>query len=92
MKKMAFMLAAAVLMLSVAARAEEKTADDNLKVMSYNIRLGSANDGTNSWHMRYAATAEMIEDQKPDVFGVQEALDYQINFIQENLLLMVVLL
>lgn len=84
MKKMAFMLAAAVLMLSVAARAEEKTADDNLKVMSYNIRLGSANDGTNSWHMRYAATAEMIEDQKPDVFGVQEALDYQINFIQEN--------
>lgn len=81
---MAFMLAAAVLMLSVAARAEEKTADDNLKVMSYNIRLGSANDGTNSWHMRYAATAEMIEDQKPDVFGVQEALDYQINFIQEN--------
>lgn len=84
MKKMAFMLAAAVLMLSVAARAEEKTADDNLKVMSYNIRLGSANDGTNSWHMRYAATAEMIEDQKPDVFGVQEALDYQIDFIQEN--------
>ncbi|MBE6235022.1 MAG: endonuclease/exonuclease/phosphatase family protein [Bacteroidales bacterium] len=84
MKKMSFMLAAAVLMLSVAARAEEKTADDNLKVMSYNIRLGSANDGTNSWHMRYAATAEMIEDQKPDVFGVQEALDYQINFIQEN--------
>lgn len=84
MKKMAFMLAAAVLMLSVAARAEEKAADDNLKVMSYNIRLGSANDGTNSWHMRYAATAEMIEDQKPDVFGVQEALDYQINFIQEN--------
>lgn len=84
MKKMAFMLAAAVLMLSVTARAEEKTADDNLKVMSYNIRLGSANDGTNSWHMRYAATAEMIEDQKPDVFGVQEALDYQINFIQEN--------
>lgn len=81
---MAFMLTAAVLMLSVAARAEEKAADDNLKVMSYNIRLGSASDGTNSWHMRYAATAEMIEDQKPDVFGVQEALDYQINFIQEN--------
>ena len=40
-----------------------------LKVMSYNIRMGVANDGTNSWRYRYPATALMIEDQKPDVFG-----------------------
>ena len=54
-----------------------------LKVMSYNIRLGSANDGTNSWRYRCGGTIELLEDQKPDVFGVQEALGDQIAFIEE---------
>ena len=54
-----------------------------LKVMSYNIRMGSANDGTNSWVYRCGGTIEMLEDQKPDVFGVQEALGDQIDFIKE---------
>ena len=54
-----------------------------LKVMSYNIRLGSANDGTNSWRYRCGATIDMIEDQKPDVFGVQEALKDQLELVKE---------
>ena len=62
--------------LSIAQSAE-------LKVMSYNIRLGSANDGTNSWVYRCGATIEMLEDQKPDVFGVQEALEGQVRFLKE---------
>ena len=58
--------------------------DKELKVMSYNIRLGSGKDGTNSWQLRYTATAEMLKDQMPDVFGVQEALSYQVLFIEDN--------
>jgi endonuclease/exonuclease/phosphatase family metal-dependent hydrolase len=54
-----------------------------LKVMSYNIRLGSGEDGTNSWQFRAPLTLEMLEDQAPDVFGVQEALRYQVDFIKE---------
>ena len=54
-----------------------------LKVMSYNIRLGSGEDGTNSWIYRCPATLEMLKDQAPDVFGVQEALDYQVKFLEE---------
>ena len=54
-----------------------------LKVMSYNIRLGSANDGTNSWMYRCPATLDMIKDQKPDVIGLQEALEDQVRFIDE---------
>jgi endonuclease/exonuclease/phosphatase family metal-dependent hydrolase len=46
--------------------------------------MGSAKDGTNSWEFRYPATALMLEDQKPDVFGVQEAFNYQIRFIEDN--------
>ena len=55
-----------------------------ISVMSYNIRYGEAKDGTNSWQFRYPATAMMIEDQCPDVIGIQEALSYQLLFITEN--------
>ena len=54
-----------------------------LKVMSYNIRLGSADDGTNSWMYRCPATLEMLKDQAPDVFGVQEAMADQVKFLEE---------
>ncbi len=60
-----------------------KDENPELKVMSYNIRLGSGKDGTNSWPIRYVATYEMLKDQAPDVFGVQEALDYQVEYIKE---------
>lgn len=62
----------------------EKEGDFTIKVMSYNMRVGSANDGTNSWNMRFPATGLMIKDVLPDIFGVQEALDYQVEFIEEN--------
>ena len=56
----------------------------DIKVMSYNIRMSDAKDGTNSWMYRYAATGEMIKDQQPDVFGVQEATYDQMYFLEQN--------
>jgi endonuclease/exonuclease/phosphatase family metal-dependent hydrolase len=75
MKRLFSVIIAALMLLPQTVEAK-KTGDkpEGLKVMSYNIRLGSANDGTNSWALRYPATAEMIKDQAPDVFGVQAAL------------------
>ncbi len=80
MVKKIFMLAAAMIMSLPLLQAQES---EGLKVMSYNIRLGSAQDGTNSWALRYTATGKMLEDQRPDVFGVQEALEYQVRYIEE---------
>ena len=80
MLKKIYMLAAAMIMSLPLLQAQES---EGLKVMSYNIRLGSAQDGTNSWSLRYTATGEMLADQKPDVFGVQEALEYQVRYIEE---------
>ena len=80
MIKNIFMLAAAMIMSLPLLQAQES---EGLKVMSYNIRLGSAQDGTNSWALRYTATGKMLEDQKPDVLGVQEALEYQVRYIEE---------
>lgn len=84
MRNLFALFLAALIMLPQAAQAKkENEGTEGLKVMSYNIRLGSANDGTNSWSLRYVATGEMLEDQAPDVFGVQEALDYQVRYINE---------
>ena len=52
--------------------------------MSYNVRYGSAEDGDNSWVNRRPATIAMINDQLPDVFGVQEAETDQLAYITEN--------
>ena len=84
MRNLFALFLAALMMLPQTVHAKkENEGTEGLKVMSYNIRLGSANDGTNSWSLRYIATGEMLEDQAPDVFGVQEALDYQVRYINE---------
>lgn len=86
MKNIKVIIAAALLvvmpLISSAENKEER--DYDIKVMSYNIRLGVGKDGTNSWEFRYPATALMLQDQHPDIFGVQEAYDFQIRFIEDN--------
>ena len=79
MKKLALVLAA-LLPLFVACKQEPAT----VKVMSYNIRYGTADDGDHVWPNRREAAAAMINDQHPLVFGVQEALDFQLEYLQEN--------
>ena len=83
MKKILALMVFAAIMMPQAIMAKKNDSSDELKVMSFNIRLGSGRDGTNSWEFRYPATIEMLKAQKPDVFGIQEALVYQIAFIEE---------
>ena len=72
---------AALMILPGSMYAKKKNSD--IKVISYNIRLGVAKDGTNSWEFRYPASAMMIVDQKPDIFGLQEAYDFQVKYLEE---------
>lgn len=83
MKRLSLIILAVMMVFDIFAQEKENTVSDGLKVMSYNIRLGSADDKTNAWALRYTATGKMLEDQKPDVFGVQEALEYQVRYIKE---------
>lgn len=62
-----------------------QTGTTQLSVISYNIRMGVADDGENSWEHRRLATIEMLKDTHPDIFGVQEAFDFQIKYITDNL-------
>jgi endonuclease/exonuclease/phosphatase family metal-dependent hydrolase len=44
-----------------------------LRFMTYNIRLDYEGDGVNHWPKRKDKLARLIQQQGPDVFGVQEA-------------------
>lgn len=78
------LIVAAALLAVMPAVSSCKNADPELKVMSFNIRLGVANDGDNSWDIRKPAVAEMLNTVDPIMFGVQEAFDFQIAYIEEN--------
>jgi len=58
--------------------------DNELKVISYNIRNSRAKDGDNDWDKRKPASPAMINEQKPDIFGLQEAYQNQIDYLKEN--------
>ena len=85
MKFLKSILISTLTLLPLISSAGTPAATDTLKVISYNIRNGEANDGTNSWEFRYPATILMLRDEMPDIFGLQEAYAYQVKFIEENM-------
>ncbi|MBK8098683.1 MAG: endonuclease/exonuclease/phosphatase family protein [Planctomycetes bacterium] len=54
-------------------------------VLSWNIRYGSARDGVNAWPHRCDELARQITAAAPQILGVQEALDFQLTFLQQHL-------
>jgi endonuclease/exonuclease/phosphatase family metal-dependent hydrolase len=61
------------------------TNDLELRIMSFNIRYGTANDGENHWKNRKEMVFDVLRDHKPDIVGLQEALDFQIAEIRNAL-------
>ena len=56
-----------------------------IKVISYNVRLNTKSDGDNCWDNRKHASINMINEEKPTIFGLQEALPVQVEYLAENL-------
>lgn len=50
----------------------------NLKIMTYNIRLNVASDGENAWPNRKDYFMSQVQFYSPDIFGVQEATPSQV--------------
>ena len=61
-----------------------RPASEELRVVSFNIRMGVADDGENSWVFRREASAAMVNEIRPDIMGLQEAFDFQTEFIRDN--------
>ena len=83
MKKIIFALAAVATLLSVGCTSTPQ--ENEVRVISYNIRYMNDKDGDNSWKFRKQASINMVNEEQPTVFGLQEAVKAQVDFLQENL-------
>lgn len=55
-----------------------------VRVMSFNLRFGNANDGPNSWEHRKDYVLETVDAFTPDLLGTQETLTYQRDHIAKR--------
>jgi len=55
-----------------------------LRVMSFNIRYGTANDGDNAWPLRRDLVVRVIRKFDPAVLGIQEGLRFQLDEIEAD--------
>lgn len=60
-------------------------AETPLTIMTFNVRFGTALDGENAWPHRKGILADTIKQCAPDLFGTQECLESQAEFIAETL-------
>lgn len=66
---------------AICARAAEPT----LRVMTFNIRYGTAADGENAWDKRKDYLVDVVRGFDPDLLGTQEVLATQADFLAEKL-------
>lgn len=67
--------------------ADEPTATPGkaIRVMSFNIRYGTASDGENHWDKRKDFLLQTIQSYAPDLLGTQETLDFQKDYLAKAL-------
>ncbi len=82
MRKLLISLIAISFLCGCVKSKEDKT---TIKIMSFNIRYDEPKDGENNWKFRRLACVNMINDQQPDVFGIQEGLVHQVSFLDSAL-------
>lgn len=71
-----------MLALAACAAAGTRASRDTaapLRVMSFNIRYGTADDGPNAWPLRRELVHATVERADADILGVQEALRFQLD-------------
>jgi endonuclease/exonuclease/phosphatase family metal-dependent hydrolase len=79
-KSILFVCLAAALVISACKKQSEP-----VKVITFNIRYDNARDSINAWPNRKAIVCSFLKEEKPDLFGLQEALWYQYEAIDSAL-------
>lgn len=62
-----------------------ETTNEAIRVFCLNLRFGLADDGPNSWRHRKACYPVLFDRYPCDIYGFQEANDFQIIYLQELL-------
>ncbi len=58
---------------------------DQIRVMSFNLRYGTANDGDDSWPFRRELVVRTIRGFHPEILGMQEVQPLQVEYLQQQL-------
>ncbi|NOQ91235.1 MAG: endonuclease/exonuclease/phosphatase [Flavobacteriaceae bacterium] len=74
-----------ILILFIVLLIFESIKGQTFSLMTYNVRYGLADDGVNSWEFRKDFLASQIKFYNPDIFGTQEGLPFQVEFIDLKL-------
>ena len=56
-----------------------------INMITYNIRFDNPDDGENRWDLRKENLVQLLRSYDPDIFGIQEGLLHQVNFIDSAL-------
>jgi len=76
----------ALSLTAIAAHAETGVATSReVRVMTFNIRYGTARDGENHWNNRKDLLALTIKAFDPDLLGTQETLAFQRDYLKAQL-------
>jgi endonuclease/exonuclease/phosphatase family metal-dependent hydrolase len=59
-------------------------AGEPIRVMSFNIRYGTAPDGENAWPHRKGMVVDVIKEADSDLLGLQEAMRDQVDFLSDE--------
>ncbi len=82
---LSFWITVTGLSTAIFALTPQSTHADELRIMSYNIRYGTAKDGENHWEKRKENVIKIISAYDPDLLGTQETLGFQKQYLKENL-------
>jgi endonuclease/exonuclease/phosphatase family metal-dependent hydrolase len=75
-----------VILLTVGCQgAGAQDCPDELVVMTFNIRYGTAQDGDHAWEFRRDLVGQIIADHLPDVLAIQEGLAFQLQELEGTL-------
>lgn len=84
LKRSVFSRLAIIFLLASCAQQNTAGNTDAHRMMTFNLRYGSADDGADSWQFRKDLLMQVIRDFNPHILGVQEALDFQIEAVKSN--------
>ncbi|WP_196888007.1 endonuclease/exonuclease/phosphatase family protein [Aureivirga sp. CE67] len=57
----------------------------DISIISFNLRFDTEEDGENKWDNRKEACIKALEKTKPSIFGIQEGLYHQVQYLDTNL-------
>ena len=68
------------------SKREKSGVKSGFSVLTLNLRFGLADDGANSWEHRKKALPALFRQYRPDFIGLQEANDFQIDYLAKILM------